>query len=111
MAPASDSTTITLAIEFLLIKGRRRIIPKSVKVEARSERTEKNCSLNPSSSISNQFSPGPGLGTALNTKIMIAVPIIVFLCFFGRGDGWRWWGGDGWGKGIGDEPGGAEAKL
>ena len=37
MAPAKDNITITLAIEFLLINGRRRIIPTSVRIEDKSD--------------------------------------------------------------------------
>ena len=51
--------------------------PSIDQIDASNDRTEKNCSLNPSSSISNQVKPGPGPGIALNTKIITAVPTIV----------------------------------
>ena len=69
--------TIILAIELFAINGRNRMIPATVRIDASKDKTEKNCSLNRRISISNQVSPGPGLGIALNTKMMIAVPIII----------------------------------
>ena len=69
------------AIELFDIKGLSKIIPNNVKTEASSDNIEKNCSLNFSSSISNQDSPGPGPGIALNTNIITAVPTIVDLKF------------------------------
>ena len=52
-------------------------MPANVKIDASRDRIEKNCSLNPSSSISNHVKPGPGPGMALNINIITAVPTIV----------------------------------
>ena len=79
MAPAIDKITIILAIELFAIKGRNKTIPTKVRIDASKESIERNCSLNPSLSISNQVNPGPGDGTALKTKIITAVPTIVSL--------------------------------
>ena len=54
------------------------------KIDASKDKIEKNCSLKPSSSISNQVRPGPGPGIALNIKIITAVPTIVNLKFSGN---------------------------
>ena len=59
--------------------GLNKIIPTSVKTEAIRDNTEKNCSLNSSTSISNHDKPGPGPGIALKIKIIIAVPTTVSL--------------------------------
>ena len=75
--PAIDRKRIILAIEFFAINGRKNIIPANARRDDNKDNIEKNCSLNPSSSISNQDKPGPGLGMALKIKIMIAVPTIV----------------------------------
>ena len=75
---------IILAIEFFAINGLSIIIPTNVRIEASKDSIEKNCSLNCSSSISNQDKPGPGPGMALNIKIIIAVPTIVNLNFSGN---------------------------
>ena len=53
-------------------------------MDAKRDKTEKNCSLNLSTSISNQESPGPGPGIALNINIITAVPTIVNLKFSGN---------------------------
>ena len=74
-----DKITIILAIELFAINGLNKIIPTRVKTEAISDNTEKNCSLNSSTSISNQDKPGPGPGIALKIKIIIAVPTTVSL--------------------------------
>ena len=63
-------TTIILAIEFFAINGLNKTIPANVKIDASSDRIEKNCSLNPNSSISNHVKPGPGPGMALNINII-----------------------------------------
>ena len=68
-----------MAIELLAIKGLSKTIPARVRIEASKDSIEKNCSLNPNKSISNQVRPGPGPGIALNMKIIIAVPTIVSL--------------------------------
>ena len=56
------------------ISGRSRMIPARVSTEVISESTDRNCSSNSSSSISNQVWPGPGSGTARKTKMITAVP-------------------------------------
>ena len=61
-----------------------KTIPAKVKTEANRDKTEKNCSLNPSSSISNQVRPGPGPGIALKIKMITAVPTIVSRKFSGN---------------------------
>jgi len=72
-----DKMTMILAIEFCAIKGRNKMMPSSVRIEAIKDRTEKNCSSNNNSSISNHVRPGPGLGIARNIKIIMAVPMII----------------------------------
>ena len=58
------------------------IIPNKVRTDAISDKTEKNCSLNLSTSISNHDNPGPGLGIARKINIIIAVPTTVNLKSF-----------------------------
>ena len=70
---------IIFAIELLAMNGLSKTIPTKVKIEASKDSIEKNCSLNPNISISNQVRPGPGPGIALNIKIITAVPTIVSL--------------------------------
>ena len=67
----------------LAINGLKTIIPTKVRTDAINDNTEKNCSLNLSSSISNHDNPGPGPGIARKTKIITAVPTTVILKFFG----------------------------
>ena len=52
-------------------------------MDAISDKTEKNCSLNLRTSISNHDNPGPGPGIARKIKIIIAVPTTVNLKSFG----------------------------
>ena len=68
-----------MAIEFLAINGLKRTIPAKVRTDANKDNTEKNCSLNSKTSISNQVSPGPGPGIALKINIITAVPTMVNL--------------------------------
>ena len=66
------------------MNGLNKTIPANVKIDASKDKIEKNCSLKPSSSISNQVRPGPGPGIALNIKMMTAVPTIVSRKFSGN---------------------------
>ena len=68
----------------MAIKGLNKTIPANVKIDASKDKIEKNCSLKPSSSISNHVRPGPGPGIALNINIITAVPTIVNLKFSGN---------------------------
>ena len=70
-------------MELFAIKGLNKTIPTRVKIDAMSDKIEKNCSSNFKTSISNQVNPGPGPGIALKIKIIIAVPTTVNCKSFG----------------------------
>src|SRR6056300_390087 len=75
--PAMDRTTTILAMELLAMKDLKIRIPKSVNTDAINDNFDKNCSSNFNSSISNQVRPGPGLGIARKTNMIIAVPTMI----------------------------------
>ena len=68
----------SLAKETLIITFLKIIMPNKVISAEVTDNKEKKLWLKPRISISNQFKPAPGLGIALNTKIIIAVPTIVY---------------------------------